>query len=193
MDVLLIASDSNHLAKYPETKKIYNHESFGALKYIWIKTLKYKKSASLKRILSWFDFEIKLFLMNRSKLRRPDVVVVSSLSLFTILYGIFLKKKYGAKLIFEVRDIHPLTLVAECGISRWNPIIILMSKIEKLGYKKADLITGTMPNLKEHVREILGSEKDTFHSPLGIHEVWDNPCRTSTIVDSLFQRNNPSS
>lgn len=185
-DVLLIASDSNHLAKYPETDTTYNREMHGKLKYLWIKTMKYQRSASLKRILSWFDFEFKLFRLDRSQLEKPDVVLVSSLSLFTVFYGLHLKRIYKSKLVFEVRDIHPLTLIEECGASRWNPLILLMAWVEKLGYKKADLIVGTMPNLKEHVREVLGFKKEVFHSPLGIHEVWDNPATSSELVDSLF-------
>lgn len=185
-DVLLISSDSNHLAKYPESDATYNSEIHGRLKHLWIKTLKYQKSASLKRVLSWFDFEFKLFRLSQSQLKRPDIVIVSSLSLFTVLYGLHLKRKYKAKLVFEVRDIHPLTLIEECGISRWNPLILLMAWVEKLGYKKADLIVGTMPNLKEHVCEVLGFEKEVFHSPLGIHEIWNNPSSSSDLVDSLF-------
>lgn len=185
-DVLLISSDSNHLAKYPETDTTYNPENYGSLKHIWIKTLKYKRSASLRRILSWFDFELKLFRMDRSQLTRPDIVIISSLSLFTVLYGLHLKKTYNSKLVFEIRDIHPLTLTEECGAGRWNPLIMLMSWVEKLGYKKADLIVGTMPNLKQHVREVLGFEKEVFHSPLGIHQVWDNPSKSSDLVDPLF-------
>ena len=37
------------------------------------------------------------------------------------------------------------------GFSKYNPIIILLGLIEKFGYKKSDLIIGTMPNLKSHI------------------------------------------
>lgn len=185
-DVMLISSDSNHLALYPDSNQIYNEEHYDDLLHVWIKTRKYKKNASVQRILSWLDFEYKLFRLDRKKYTKPDIVIVSSLSLLTILYGIFLKKRYHCKLIFEIRDIHPLTLIEEFGISKWNPLIIMLGFLEKIGYKKADLIVGTMPNLKAHVRKILGHEKEVFHSPLGIHEIWSSPVQKNDEIDSLF-------
>lgn len=186
LDVLLISSDANHLVKYPSGDNVYNFEKYDDLSHMWIKTYKYPKSASLKRFISWIDFEYKLFKFNRSKYRKPDVVIISSLSLFTIIYGIYLKKIYNCKLVFEIRDIHPLTLTEEFGVSKWNPMVLLMGILEKIGYKKADLIVGTMPNLSEHVQEIVGYEKDVFHSPLGIHRIWSNEVKPNDSIDSLF-------
>lgn len=186
LDVLLISSDANHLANYPSTDKTYNLEKHNDLLHVWIKTYKYTKSASIKRFISWIDFEYKLFRFKRSKFRKPDVVIISSLSLLSIIYGIYLKRLYNCKLVFEIRDIHPLTLTEEFGVSKWNPMVIFLGMIEKIGYKKADLIVGTMPNLREHVQELVGEDKEVFHSPLGIHEIWSNDLNASSAVDSLF-------
>jgi glycosyltransferase involved in cell wall biosynthesis len=190
LDVLLISSDANHLVKYPNTDNVYNFEKYDDLSHMWIKTIKYSESASLKRFISWLDFEYKLFRLDRSHYTEPDVVIVSSLSLFTIIYGIYLKKIYNCKLVFEIRDIHPLTLIEEFGVSKWNPMVLLMGLVERIGYKKADLIVGTMPNLREHVQEIVGSDKEVFHSPLGIHQIWSNEVMPSDYIDSLFPNNN---
>lgn len=187
-ETTLISSDSNHMANYPETNEIYNFEKYENLNHIWIKTIKYKKSASIRRFLSWIDFEIKLFKFKDIKNKKPDVVIVSSLSIFTIVYGLFLKKKFGCKLVFEIRDIHPLYLVEEFGVSKLNPMVILMGMLEKIGYEKADLIVGTMPNLKEHVKNILGRDKKVIHSPVGIHEIWYKETEKSDLVDALFPK-----
>ena len=185
-DVLLISSDSNHLAKYPISEETYNYENYGNLAHMWIKTYKYSRSASLKRFISWIDFEFKLFRFPRSNYKKPDVVIISSLSLLSVLYGLFLKKKYKSKFIFEVRDIHPLTLTQEFGVSKWNPLVLFLGLIEKIGYNNADLIVGTMPNLKQHVKEIIGKDREVFHSPLGVHEIWYKEQIESPLVDSLF-------
>ena len=89
-DVLLITSDANHFTSMPKSKKIFNYECQKGVDIIWIKTKKYKKTASIDRILSWLDFEWKLFRLPIKKISKPDVVIVSSLSIFTILYGYFL-------------------------------------------------------------------------------------------------------
>lgn len=154
--VSIISSDSNHFGNYPKFPRLFNYNEISGIKVIWIKTIKYYKSVSFRRIISWIDFEIKLFLFSIKKIDRPDVIVVSSLSLLTILNGIRLKKKFGCKLIFEIRDIWPLTLIEEGGYKRDNIFVKLLAIIERYGYKKSDLIIGTMPNLKEHVRNVMG-------------------------------------
>lgn len=191
VDTLLISSDSNHLAEYPVATKTYNNEQYEDLNHIWIKTKKYNKSASLKRFISWFDFELKLFRLPKKKLKKPNVVIISSLSIFTIVFGIYLKYKYKCKLVFEIRDIYPLTLTEEFGVSKHNPMILLLGLIEKYGYKHSDLIVGTMPNLKKHVIGCIKEDKPVFYSPLGIHERWfNNFPEANTEIDNLFPSGN---
>jgi glycosyltransferase involved in cell wall biosynthesis len=179
---LLITSDSNHLAKFPSTNDRYNFETIEGTSVIWIKTKKYLKTASLGRILSWFDFEWKLFQMSTLNLGKPEVVIVSSLSIFTIFYGYYLKKKYNAFLVFEIRDIWPLTMTEEAGFNWYHPLVLFIGFIEKFGYKNADLIVGTMPRLDLHVKNILGHEQPFFCSPLGFNS--DNYTNESQEVSN---------
>ena len=81
-----------------------------------------------------------------------------------------------------------MTLTEELGVSKYNPLAILMGWLEKLAYKKADLIVGTMPNLSEHVKNILGEEREVFFSPIGINEVWSNPIQQDKEIDRLFPK-----
>ena len=92
-------------------------------------------------------------MIERSKkiISNPDVIILSSLSLTTILPAWIISKKYNAKLVFEIRDIWPLSIIVLGNYSKFNPFIIYLSWLEKFGYKKSNLIVGTMPNLKEHV------------------------------------------
>lgn len=163
----LFTSDSNHLVKFPDSKDIFNHETVEGAPVTWIKTKKYSKTASVGRVLSWLDFELKLFRMDIKVLEKPDIVIVSSLSLMSIFFGLYLKKKFGSFLVFEIRDIWPLTMTEEGGFSRFHPLVLALGFIEKIGYKKSDLIVGTMPKLDLHVRNILGYDRHFFCSPLG--------------------------
>jgi glycosyltransferase involved in cell wall biosynthesis len=115
-------------------------------------------------------FELNLFLFSKKSLPRPDVIVVSSLSILTILNGLYLKQKYKCRFVLEIRDIWPLTLVEEGGFSECNPFVLLLSFLEKLGYRQADLIIGTMPNLEQHVREVSASTSDVVCVPMGVSE-----------------------
>jgi len=50
-DVRLITSDANHFTSIPNTDNIYNYECQERVDITWIKTKKYKKTASIDRIL----------------------------------------------------------------------------------------------------------------------------------------------
>lgn len=170
-EVTIITSDSNHFAYYPKFKKIYNRCDIGEIKQIVLKTHKYRKTISIHRVLSWIDFEIKLLFYQLRRLEAPDVVIVSSLSLLTILNGFIFKFRFKCKLVFEIRDIWPLTIIEEAGYSRLNPFVFGLDLVETIGYKYADIIVGTMPNLKAHVKNKLpNNQKKIYCIPFGFDE-----------------------
>lgn len=169
--VCVITSDSNHATSLT----LNSSQSIASFKYdgvsfFVINTLKYSKSASAKRVLSWFDFDVKLFRFFHSA--RPDVVVVSSLSPTAILFGAYLKFRFGSSLVFEIRDIWPLTLIEEGGYSKWHPFSLFLKVVESFGYRYADLLVGTMPNLKQHVSDCgIRKSKEYFHTcGIGVSE-----------------------
>lgn len=128
----------------------------------------FKKAQSVARIFSWIYFEIKLSLMRTNDLPRPDYVVASSLSLLSVLNGLFLRWRFKSKLVFEVRDVWPLVLVENGGYRRLNPFVMLLQLVEWLGYKYSDSIVATMPNLEPHVKSTLGYERKVHCIPMGV-------------------------
>lgn len=165
---VLVTSDSNHLAHPPVLDGPRLVEKVDGVDVVWLRTVKYSGARSIGRILSWFDFEWRLWRMPEKDLPKPDVVIVSSLSLLTILNGLRLRRCYGCKLAFEIRDIWPLTLVEVANVSPRHPLVLFLGWIERLGYRKADLIVGTVPNLREHVVEVSQSQKPVVCVPQGI-------------------------
>jgi glycosyltransferase involved in cell wall biosynthesis len=115
--------------------------------------------------------------------KKPDIVIISSLSIFTILYGYYLKRKFKSFLVFEIREIWPLTLIEEGEFSKFNPLAVLIGAIEKFGYRNADLIVGTMPKLNLHVENRVSTNKPVFCSPLGFE--------SSNYNDEDLTTNNP--
>lgn len=167
---VIVTSDSNHLTNAPELSQPYFKQEVDGIELWWVRTLKYRAVKSVRRILSWIDFELRLFLMPKDELPNPDAVIVSSLSLLTILNGFMLRRRYACRLIFEIRDIWPLTLVQEGGFGKKNPFVLALAWIERLGYRHADGIVGTMPNLGEHVTNVLGEMRPTECVPMGVEE-----------------------
>lgn len=169
-NVRLITSNSSHLYSHlPKFKRRYFDVETNGFNVTWVNTLEYSNATSIKRIFSWLWFDFFVVMMAfKNKYEKPDVVIASSLSLFTVLTGCFYKKFYKAKFIFEVRDVWPQTLIDLKGFSSKNPLIWLLKKIERLGYKYSDAIVGTMPGLKLYVENEVGLGFKVHCIPQGV-------------------------
>ncbi len=167
---VIITSDSNQLARVPELQAAVLTQQVDGLTLVWLRTMKYQVAKSARRILSWLDFEYRLFRLPKRTLPKPDVVVVSSLSLLTVLNGFVLRWRYDCRLVLEIRDIWPLSITEEGGFSQRNPLVLGLGLIEWLGYRFADAVVGTMPNLQEHVAQVLGRPRTTHCVPMGVDE-----------------------
>lgn len=168
---VILASDSNHLIEPPDFDGSHRVDIVDGVEFCWIKTMRYGAAKSTRRVLSWLDFERRLWCLPKQRFGRPDAVVASSLSLLTILNGLWLRRKYGCRLIFEIRDIWPLTMTEEGGYGKRNPFVLGLGWIERLGYRRADAVVGTMPNLEEHVAEVLGHRRAVHCIPMGVDDV----------------------
>jgi len=152
---IVTASYSHLLRKFPKMdNKTFKIEKIDGIKYIWIKVIKYSKSFDKKRVLKWFEFMAKLFFLDKYLDNKPDIILCSPTAPFSILPAYYLSKKYNAKLIFEVRDIWPLTLVEVGGFSIKHPLIKLMTWCEKFALQKSDLIVSNLQNYTQHINEL---------------------------------------
>ncbi len=171
-DVKVMKSRASFAVNIPEFEGYYKSEKNGNLDLVTINAPLIKRGFSLIRLWTWMTFEfgvVRYLLGERSY--RPDVVVVSSLSIFTFLTGIWLKRKYNVPLIVEVRDIYPLTLTEVAKYSSYNPLVIIMGYIERKGYKNADCIVSSLEGLDLHLKNIMGATAFNFKwIPTGFQE-----------------------
>lgn len=168
-DVTVITSNSSHLSKnLPVFKGLKFVETINGVTTVWLNIFKSKSSTSISRILSWLHFDLALLFFSKKNISKPNVIIVSSLALTTVIPAYILSLKYKSKLIFEVRDIWPLSIIKLGGYKESNPLVKLLLWIEKFGYKKSNLIVGTMPNLEEHVRNITTKYKKCICIPQGL-------------------------
>ncbi len=123
------------------------------------------------RIWSWIIFEFRLF-RNKKKLAQfePDIIIVSSLSILTFLFGTYLKKRINKPYIVEVRDLYPLTLLEVGNFFKYNPFVIFLSWIEKYGYKNADAIVSTLENTKKYFIKRIKKDVNFYWLPIGFDE-----------------------
>lgn len=170
-NVTIFTSNSSHLTnKLPQFVTSRMIEDINGVRTVWLKVLQSTKSSSAKRILSWLHFEWKVLTTSKSGFQKPDVIIASSLSIFSILSGFFLSRCYKARFILEIRDIWPLSAIQLGGYSTKHPFIWLLRKLECFGYRNSDVIVGTMPNLKEHVQAVEPNFRKCICIPQGIKQ-----------------------
>jgi glycosyltransferase involved in cell wall biosynthesis len=170
-EVTIFTSNASHLTdKLPQFPGSRMVEDIQGVRTVWLKVLKTAKSSSAVRILSWLHFEWKVLTTSKRNFKRPDVVIASSLSILSVISGFLLARYYKARFILEIRDIWPLSAMQLGGFSARHPLIWLLGTLEKFGYRKADVIVGTMPNLIEHVQEVEPKFRSCVCIPQGIKE-----------------------
>jgi glycosyltransferase involved in cell wall biosynthesis len=161
-DVTIVAASWTHLRHYQsEITKNYQEEDIEGIRYIWLKTPKYQGNG-IKRAINIFAFVIQLFRYANKLVKRfkPDIVINSSYPLDTYPAQ-YIAKKAGAKLIYEVRDLWPLSLIELGSISPYNPFIVLMQLAENSAYLHADRVVSLLPNAQEHMQQH-GMSPDKF-------------------------------
>jgi glycosyltransferase involved in cell wall biosynthesis len=151
--VYVIASSTHHLHRVrPQCdKKIQIEKISPGFNFVWVNGINYPEAHSKKRVLNWFLFSWRLHHLSKALPEKPDAILCSSPSIFSFLGAEWLAKRYKAKLLFEVRDIWPLTLTEVGGNSPNHPLIRLMQWIEDRAYRKSNRVVSNLKNAVEHM------------------------------------------
>lgn len=168
IDVKIISSSYNHMFKKNiDVKRLYKEENYQNVPFIWIRTPWYNPR-SWKRFMSMLIFSFNFFIYSLRVKSKPDVIVVSSMPIFPILPALLLRSLWKVTVIFEIRDIWPLTLQYLGKKASWHPIVRFIGWFEKLGYRKSDAIVSLLPNARKHIENIAGYPVRFHYIPNGI-------------------------
>ncbi|ROQ47063.1 glycosyltransferase involved in cell wall biosynthesis [Marinobacter sp. 3-2] len=189
--VFLITSASHHLLrKKPALASDFElEEQEEGFTVVWVRMPHYEQAHSKGRILGWFLFSWRLRKLFRQIPDSPDVVVCSSPSLLSFLGAKTLARRVGAKLVFEVRDIWPMTLMDIGGYSRRHPFIRLMQWVEDKAYRDSDRVVSNLKNSVEHMVS-RGMKREKFAwvpNGFSMDEVSLNSSLNARAVDQLPQ------
>ena len=160
---IICASYHHLLTKLPEER----HAMVDGVPYVWIKTCRYQQN-DFKRVVNMVEFSSRLALKSLGPLPRPDVVIASSPHPFVAVNGLRLARKHGAKFVFEVRDLWPLTLLELGGHSPRHPFVRAMAWAERLGYERCDAAVSLLGGAKEYMAAHGLDERKFVHIPNGI-------------------------
>jgi len=184
----IITSNFHHFqSKRKKVKGIFEQSIEDGVETIWVSVNKYPSAHSYKRIFSWLLFMSKLFLIPFTKVSPPDYIIVSSPSLTTVNAARFLSWYYGkSKLILELRDIWPETLVEVGNISKRHILIRWMYHIEKRAYNKVNYIISTLPFADIRVKEILKDKPFKFRCiPQGVSPIANSKENEGLVSNSI--------
>ncbi len=138
-------SDINLIEGKEKIKKIEDD----GIPYVLINCPRYKGNG-LGRVINILSFARKLPKV-LDLLEKPDVVLATSFDPLTCFMGVKYAKKHGIKAIAEIADLWPETLIAYNGVSRHNPVVKFLRKIEKMIYTEANAIVFTMEGAYDYI------------------------------------------
>ncbi len=181
--VTIISSSYSHLFKNLPKKR---RENIDGVDYLWLKTLNYGNSHSKKRVFKWFIFSFKILSLP-FRVKKPDVIIVSPMAPFPILPAWILSKIYKAKLIYEVKDIWPLSIIELGGYSPKHPFIRFMSLFERFALKKSNIIVSNLQNYGEHIKNDIGLDRDFewISNGVDLDELADIKPLSKSIIDKI--------
>jgi glycosyltransferase involved in cell wall biosynthesis len=144
--VYLIAASYNHLLlNPPHLKDDYKIDDMYGFKFVWIRVPKYGRNHSKQRVLNWFIFSWKTLKLSRIISDKANTILYSSPSLIPFLGAYFLAKKLNSKLVWDIRDLWPLTLIELGKKSKLNPFILFLQWLENFACRKSDFIISNIP------------------------------------------------
>jgi glycosyltransferase involved in cell wall biosynthesis len=149
--VVIISGSYSHLyTTPPRTSGRYTFEDLDGITYCWVKVPRYRAAMSIGRVVNMLAFAAGLYCLPVGRLPAPDAIIVSSPSLFPILPAERWARRWGARLVFEVRDLWPLSLEEVAGLSSRHPLVLLMGWFERRAYRVADSVVSVLPASLPH-------------------------------------------
>ena len=127
-------------------------EVIDGIRVVWLRTIHYTGNG-LMRGLNMLSNAWRSIQAAHELTDLPNVVVGPSVPLGTGWAAARIAGMKGAAFVFEVRDVWPIALVDDGGMSRHSPVYVAFRLLEKYLYRRAQRISATMPYLHRHVSE----------------------------------------
>ncbi|WP_431858209.1 glycosyltransferase family 4 protein [Azospirillum sp.] len=168
--VTVIGSSFSHLRTHrPEIRADLDATEEEGIRFRWLRTGRYAGNG-LGRVVNMMTFVGKLmaYADHIAGEVRPDLVICSSTYPLDIYPGARIARLSGARLVFEVHDLWPLSPMLLGGYSPRHPYIRLMQMAEDAAYRRADAVVSILPHTLEHMVTRGMNPRKFIHVPNGI-------------------------
>ena len=167
---VLIGSSYEHLGGFKTETIQKNPMNFNPnINYLWLETPKYKGNG-LNRIRNSLAYanQLKNNALNIvNSYGSPDIIICSSPHPFHYKACKKIANRFNAKLISEIRDLWPLSLIELLGVYKFHPLCLWLNKIETDMCRNSDMVVSLLENAYEYLKN-KGLDKKRFtHIPNG--------------------------
>lgn len=164
--VTIVASSFSHLrGQNPDLMgKKYLDETIDGVRFFWIHGNPYEGNG-LDRVHNILSFVKGLYQYQKAITANwtPDVVIASSTYPLDMYPAVHLAAKCGAKVVFEVHDLWPMSPMEVGGMSKYHPFIQVMQQAENYAYTHCDFVVSQLPHAQDHMEEHgMAAEKFTY-------------------------------
>ncbi|HAT29424.1 MAG TPA: glycosyltransferase WbuB [Janthinobacterium sp.] len=127
-------------------------EIIDGIAYTWFRTPPYAGNG-VGRVRNMASFVVRLYREGAALARgfRPDLVIASSTYPMDIWPARRIARLAGAKLLFEVHDLWPLSPMELGGMSKRHPFVLLVRAAELYAYRHADMVVSMLPKVREYM------------------------------------------
>lgn len=182
--VTVVAASASHVRQQaPRVHGSYSRERIDGVDYLWLKTPPYMGNG-VGRARNIFAFVGQLLRYGAFLARNegPDVVIASSTYPLDTIPALRVARRTGARLIYEVHDLWPLSLIELGGMPRHHPFIVLLQWAENFAYRNADRVVSILPEAKGHMVAHGMAPEKFAHVPNGLDvEEWERCQETLPI------------
>jgi glycosyltransferase involved in cell wall biosynthesis len=169
-NLTIVAASASHVRTVtPRMRGSLMQEKVDGISYNWLKTPAYQSNgikrginilAFIAQLYRFADFWVNEFI--------PDLVICSSTHPLDNLPGRLIARRARAKLIYEVHDLWPMSLIELGDMSPRHPFIQLLQWAENYAYRNADYVVSLLPNALPYM-QVHGLAPEKFiHIPNGI-------------------------
>lgn len=164
---------TNSYCHFTHVERLSPHEQWrieeiDGIRVVWLKTIPYTGNG-WKRGANMLSNARRSLQVARTLRDQPDVVVGPSVPLGTGWAASRIARTKGAAFVFEVRDVWPIALVDDGGLSKRSPVYWAFRLLEKSLYRKSQRISATMPFVFRHVAESGGDPGKVTWIPNGVN------------------------
>ena len=148
----IFAAGVSHLSGREERLsrgQLYRTDTFDGVQFVWLRTFPYLGN-TWRRPINMITFVVA-FLVVQTRIRRPTVVVGSTVHPFAALGAWLAARLRRARFVLEIRDLWPQTLVDIGALRMGSPGERLLRRIEAHLVRHASVVITLLPGMRDYL------------------------------------------